>query len=204
MTPAPDGRDRLKRAALAAAQRGWHVFPLRPGTAEPAVRDWAGRATTSPWRIMRCWDAGPFGVGITVCASGLVVLDLEPVTAGEKPPDPYRLRGVTDGVDVLAVLLEQRNARLPVDTYNIAGPQGRLQYYFAAGTGSCPGSAPEPLGWKVEVRCTGAYVVGAGSTTPDGPYAVMHDGDPLPAPGWLRRPGAPGRENTRSLQRSIV
>ncbi|HLL35130.1 MAG TPA: bifunctional DNA primase/polymerase, partial [Streptomyces sp.] len=31
-----DARSALLRAALAAAGRGWHVFPLRPGSKVPA------------------------------------------------------------------------------------------------------------------------------------------------------------------------
>ncbi|MFD6540635.1 bifunctional DNA primase/polymerase [Streptomyces goshikiensis] len=205
MNQFPDGRGRLKRAALAAAARGWHVFPLRPGSVVPAVEDWAGRATTSTWRILRCWDAGPFNVGIAVCASGLRVLDLVPAVAGEEPPEPYRLPGVTDGADVLAVLLEQHNARLPVETHCVAGPGGQLQYYFEAEAGTCPAGRPAPLGWNVEVRCTGGYVAAAGSVTPDGPYTVVHGGDPRPAAGWLRRAAAPGGTKTLdSIQHGIV
>lgn len=185
MSTDTDGRVALKRAALAAAARDWHVFPLRPGSLEPAVRDWEARATTSTWRIIRCWDEGAFGVGISVCASGLRVLDLLPAGAGEEPPEPYRLPGVADGADVLAVLLEQHHTRLPVETYSVRSG-GRLQYYFAADPGTCPASPPVPLGWKAEIRCTGSYVAAAGSLTPDGSYTVMHGGELRPAPGWLR------------------
>ncbi|MDI1466273.1 bifunctional DNA primase/polymerase, partial [Catellatospora sp. KI3] len=46
-------------AALAAARKGWHVFPLIPGAKEPAVSRWEQRATTDPDRIRRCWSCGP-------------------------------------------------------------------------------------------------------------------------------------------------
>ncbi|WP_174855817.1 bifunctional DNA primase/polymerase, partial [Streptomyces rishiriensis] len=32
-----DAQSALLRAALDAAARGWHVFPLRPGTKRPAL-----------------------------------------------------------------------------------------------------------------------------------------------------------------------
>ncbi|MER5302232.1 bifunctional DNA primase/polymerase [Streptomyces lasiicapitis] len=187
-------RRALKMAALAAAARGWHVFPLRPGTTVPAVRDWAARATTNAWRIMRCWDSGPYNVGVVPCASGLIALDLEPAGPGESPPEPYRLPGVHDGADVLAVLLERLRARMPVETYSVSGPGQRpgagVQYYFAHPPGPCPASAPDPLAWHVEVRCTGSYVPLAGSLTPEGRYTVMHDAAPEAAPGWLTAPAA--------------
>ena len=46
---------RLQASALDAASRGWHVFPLRPGTKVPAVRDWEHQATADPERIRELW-----------------------------------------------------------------------------------------------------------------------------------------------------
>ncbi|MFF2571108.1 bifunctional DNA primase/polymerase [Streptomyces sp. NPDC058084] len=177
-------QDRLKAAALELAGRGWHVFPLRPGTTEPAIRDWAARATTNPWRIVRCWDAGPFNIGLVPCVSGLLVLDLLPAAPGEEPPAPFRGPGIADGADVLAVLLDEQQGRLPVETYSVHGPAGRLQYYFTHPE-ACPPAASRPLPWHVEVRCTGAYVPAAGSVTEDGAFVPLHDGPVAPAPPWL-------------------
>ncbi|GAA3085909.1 hypothetical protein GCM10020000_85550 [Streptomyces olivoverticillatus] len=101
------------------------MFPLRPGGTEPAVRDWRSRATTDPERIARAWGASPYNVGIAVCASGLVVLDLVAAAPGERPPLPYRrLQGVVDGADVLALHVENEEARWPTETFTAAGPGG--------------------------------------------------------------------------------
>lgn len=177
-------RIRLRSAALAAAARGWHVFPLQPGTTEPAVRNWADRATTSTWRIMRCWETGPYNVGVAPCASNLLVLDLMEA-AGHQPPPHYRIPGVHDGADVLALLLEERQALLPVQTYSVTGPSNRLHYYFNRPARTCAPTSPPPLAWRVEIRCTGSYVPAAGSFTDAGPYTVLHDADPEPCPSWL-------------------
>lgn len=56
MTGQPTLQRELKTAALAAAGRGWRVFPLRPNSTAPAVRDWRARATDDAERIARCWD----------------------------------------------------------------------------------------------------------------------------------------------------
>ncbi|MEU3399378.1 bifunctional DNA primase/polymerase [Streptomyces filamentosus] len=173
----------MKATALELAGRGWHVFPLRPGTAEPAIRDWAARATTNPWRIVRCWDAGSFNIGLVPCTSGLLVVDLEPAVEGEEPPGALRLPGVSSGADALAVLLEQQEARLPVETYSVLGPGGRLHYYFTH-PGECLPAARRPLARHVELRCAGSYIPAAGSVTPEGAYSVLHDGVLAAAPAW--------------------
>ncbi|WP_369010970.1 bifunctional DNA primase/polymerase [Streptomyces javensis] len=174
----------MKAVALAAAERGWRVFPLRPGTTEPAVRDWAERATTDARRIELCWDTGPYNVGLAPCASGLVVLDLLPAR-GEQPPQPYRLPGVHDGSDVLAMLLEEHQQRMPVTTYTVRTPGGGQQLYFQRPARRCPTQPPRPLAWHVEVRCTRSYVPVAGSIAAEGAYTLLHDAVPEPCPPWL-------------------
>lgn len=48
--------ERLLHSALAAAARGWHVFPIAPGAKVPALRvDWRDLATTDPDRIRAWW-----------------------------------------------------------------------------------------------------------------------------------------------------
>ncbi|WP_255347783.1 bifunctional DNA primase/polymerase [Actinoplanes sp. N902-109] len=73
-------------AALSAADRGWHVFPLRPDDKRPAIGKWEQRATIDPDRIRRCWTAGPYNVGIACGPSGLVVLDFDARKTGQTAP----------------------------------------------------------------------------------------------------------------------
>ena len=85
---------RLQASALDAAGRGWHVFPLRPGTKVPAVRHWEHEATTDTEQIKELWSAElrrrdgwyvpePRNVGIACGPSGLVVLDLDLAKPGQ-------------------------------------------------------------------------------------------------------------------------
>ncbi|WOT34269.1 bifunctional DNA primase/polymerase [Streptomyces coeruleorubidus] len=74
--PQLDGSAQLT-AALDAASRGWHVFPLIPGAKRPAIRDWETRATTDRERISRCWTHAAYNVGIATGPSGLIVVDLD-------------------------------------------------------------------------------------------------------------------------------
>jgi len=94
----------LLTAALACAERGWHVFPLRPGGKQPALhgedrcphsgpcRDthqgWEQRATTDPRRIQACWRHGAYNIGVACGPSDLVVIDLgTPKGAAAPPPE---------------------------------------------------------------------------------------------------------------------
>ncbi|MFC8822575.1 bifunctional DNA primase/polymerase [Streptomyces rochei] len=185
--PHLDGSAQLT-AALDAASRGWHVFPLIPGDKRPAIRDWEQRATTDPHRITRCWSHAPYNIGVATGPSGLVVVDLDtPKSPDDKPPAAWADGGILDGADVLAALCERHHQRYPVGTHTVETGSGGLHLYFAA-----PGADGEELrntqgklGWKVDTRAAGGYVVGAGSVVPAGPYDTAHAAPAAPLPGWL-------------------
>lgn len=184
----------LPRAALAAAERGWPVFPLVPGAKRPAVRRWEQRATTDPDRIRRCWAAAPYNVGIATGPSGLLVVDLDvpkrpgdakDVAPGRTPTD------LTDGADALARLAEQHDEASPVNTYTVRTPTGGTHLYFAAPADSRLRNTAGTLGWKIDTRAHGGYVVGAGSALRGTSYVVVRDMPPAPLPSWLLNRLAP-------------
>jgi hypothetical protein len=199
----------LLSAALAAAERGWHVFPLRPNDKRPAFPDhdayhctgadprcrdghqgWEPRATTDPDRIRRAWSQVPYGVGVAAGPSGLVVIDLDvPKPGQETPPEQWRLPGVRDGADVFALVCEQAGQPVPVDTYTVRTGRGGLHLYFVQPSGielrNTTGGTAGSLGWLIDTRGHGGFVVGSGSTAAGRPYTVAHDTDPAPLPDWL-------------------
>ncbi|MFC7591275.1 bifunctional DNA primase/polymerase [Nonomuraea antimicrobica] len=86
------------RYALAAARRGWHVFPVAIGDKPPAkgFTDWGANATTDPDLIRRWWTRAPYNIGIACGPSGLVVVDLDtqkPGMEGLRPRPPGTCRG---------------------------------------------------------------------------------------------------------------
>lgn len=305
-TPAPI----LLTAALAAADRGWHVFPVVPGGKRPAFPDhsadrctgrdprcraagghvgWEARATTDPDRIRRAWSAVPYNVGIACGPSRLVVVDLDtpkrgrrvkvtgnlyrpavppaavyvgrqaPALAGspwhnphpvgkpcptctgqvhdlaqalnayrahlqqrgdlldrartelagrdlacwcppEQPchadilldaiaehttPEQWRIDGVHDGGDVLAVLAERHSQPLPVDTHTVATCSGGTHLYYQHPAGPQLRNTAGTLGWLVDTRAHGGYVLAAGSTVAGRPYTTRWHADPAPLPEWL-------------------
>lgn len=200
----------LLTAALAAAARGWHVFPLKPGTKYPALhrkdrcprtascRDghqgWEQRATTDPDRIRAAWAHGPFNIGIATGPSRLVVVDLDTAKPGDTPPAEWHIPGVRDGQDVLAVLADRHGQPIPVDTLTVATPSGGLHLYYRAPDHVELRNTAGTLGWKVDTRAHGGYVVAPGSTLVNGRYRYTVDDQPHPLPTWLAgllRPAPP-------------
>ncbi|MGH3859981.1 bifunctional DNA primase/polymerase, partial [Actinokineospora sp.] len=167
-------------AALAAAARGWHVFPLQTNAKRPALHGhtrcpgagpcanghhgWEQRATTDPDRIRCAWSHGPFNIGIATGPSNLVVVDLD-VPKQDDPPRPaaWSLPGVGDGADVFTVVCQSAEQPVPWDTCTVGTPSGGIHLYFAAPAGvelrNTGGERGNGLGWKVDTRAHGGYVV---------------------------------------------
>lgn len=198
--PTPIRRERTYlAAALAAAERGWHVFPLRPGDKRPALhgeiacpgtgdcagehRKWEQRATIDPDRIRTAWSAGAFNVGLATGPSGLVVVDLDPV----KARDP---KGTPDGVISLQALCERTGHAVP-STYRVRTASGGHHLYFTAPPGVRLGNSAGRLGTHIDTRAHGGYVVSAGSVLPHGAYEVVDPTEPVPLPDWLYAPWRP-------------
>jgi hypothetical protein len=174
----------LLDAALSYAARGWHVFPLRPGDKRPAVKDWDNRATTDPARIESAWTAGLYNIGIACGPSKLVVVDLDIPKSGKEPPPAYRKPGVTNGADVLAMLCEALDQPFPA-TYAVRTGTGGQHLYFTAPPGEVLRNTASRLGWLIDTRAKGGFVVAAGSTVARRPYEVICECDPEPLPAWL-------------------
>jgi hypothetical protein len=189
------------------------VFPLRPGGKRPALHGadrcprtgtcadghagWEQRATVDPSRIRAAWTSGPaFNVGIPCGPAGLVVIDLDipdPGDPTDQPPPRWASRGVVDGAGVLAALATEAGHAVP-PTYTVHTPSGGQHRYFLAPTGdrapllrNTAGDRGRGLGWKIDTRAHGGYVVATGSRTSAGVYRVDPDGSaaPVPLPGWL-------------------
>lgn len=179
-------RNELHAAALAATCRGWHVFPVHPGDKRPALsRDWEGRATTDPARIGRCWRHGPYNIGLACGPSRLVVIDLDTPKPGDTPPQEWAQEGVNDGADVLAVLCERHGQAMPWDTFTVRTASGGLHLYFTAPSGPPPGNSAGRLGWLIDTRGRGGYVVAPGSQVDGRRYEVTNPAPAAPLPDWL-------------------
>ena len=188
----------LRTAALLYASRGWHVFPLLPGTKRPACPShpatrcdrsdpwcrhghtgWEQRATTTDSRIHRAWSSRPYGIGIACGPSQLLVVDTDQPKPGERAGQA----AAVDGEATLAQLEAQHRARLP-STYTVATPSGGTHRYFVAPAGLQLGNTAGLLGALVDTRGAGGYVA-ASPTVVDRAYRVVEDRPPAPLPDWL-------------------
>lgn len=189
--------------ALTLADQGWPVFPLRPGGKTPALhkrehcqhvrfcrdghRTWEARATTRPDPIIRRWRRSAYNIGLATGPAGLVVLDLDVPDYEETPPDGWNILGVSSGIDVLAYLAEQARATVPA-TYTVATPSGGAHLYFRSPRGVALRNTQGEnggLGWLIDTRAHGGYVVAPGSLVAPGGYELVDDREPVDLPGWL-------------------
>jgi len=189
----------LLTAALDAAQRGWHVFPLRPGSKQPALHGadrctttgdcagghlkWEQRATTDPHRITQCWETHPANIAIATGPSGLLVVDLDkPKTTNSK--NNKGSSDAPDGAATFKALCERAGHPVP-DTYRVRTPSGGQHLYFTAPAGLRLSNTAGTIGELIDTRAWGGYVVAAGSITPAGAYEALSAPVAPPLPAWL-------------------
>ncbi|MBF6339812.1 bifunctional DNA primase/polymerase [Nocardia abscessus] len=184
----------LLSAALDNAERGFHVFPLHPGTKVPAIKQWDRAATQDHSRIRAWWRRRPRdNVAVACGPSGLHVLDLD-TNHGHTPPPEWR--AARNGREVLVRLAAESGQPMPVPTYAVATPSGGVHLYYRAPRIPPLRNTIARLGWRIDSRGHGGYVVAAGSQLPEGPYRRLDDRAPILLPQWLTEllsPPAPPR-----------
>jgi hypothetical protein len=188
----------LLRVALHTAEQGMFVFPLWLRSKVPALhgarscsgggvcahghQGWEARATQDPELIRSWWRTWPLNIGVAAGRSGLHVLDLDPAH-GAAPPREWA--GARDGWDVLARVADRAGQPFPGDTYTVRTPSGGLHLYFVSPSLVELRNTVARLGWRVDSRGSGGYVVAAGSLRPEGRYELVNDRPIAPLPAWL-------------------
>ena len=173
--------------ALAAARRGWAVFPVVPGQKRAAVKAWEDRATTDPDRIRQCWATGDWNIGIAAGPSGLVVIDLD-------MPRQDEVNGVT-GFDTFTELTMEHGESVPAETFCASTPSGGFHMYFRhPDDGPDLRNTAKQLARLIDTRAHGGYVLGPGSRLSTGGVYTAFPADVAPLPEWLAgllRPAPP-------------
>ncbi|WP_327145278.1 bifunctional DNA primase/polymerase [Nocardia sp. NBC_01327] len=165
--------NRFLGAALAAAARGWYVFPLRPHSKIPAIKNWPQEATIDEIRIREFWPAkSRKNVGIATGPSGLHVIDLD-------------THHGLDGAAALYRLANRTGARPTLLTYSVATPNNGRHLYYRVPDGLRLPNTAGLIAPGIDSRGHGGYVLAAGSRTSDGDYRVLTPRHPSPLPPWL-------------------
>lgn len=173
--------DRGARARLDGwldlADRGWHLFPVRPGSKVPAITQWEQRATTEPDRLARFFTAHPdHNAGIACGPSGLLVVDCD-------LPKPDQRASRADGRERLKTLAIEHGG-LPA-TWEVFTPSCGTHLYFRAPADQALGNSSRLLGPLLDTRGRGGQVVAPGSVLPAGGYSLIDDRDPVDLPAWI-------------------
>ncbi|GAA3612988.1 bifunctional DNA primase/polymerase [Microlunatus ginsengisoli] len=201
MNELPPRMVQLIQAALDYARRGWHVFPTVPGSKVPACpahtanncnradprcknghTTWEQRATRDPGRIRRAWSTRPYGIGIACGPSNLLVIDTDRAKPGANVPEPWASHKVRSGDAVLAELARGRD--LP-PTWTVATPSGGFHRYYRVPAGVELGSTAGRLGWLIDTRGRGGYVIAPPTRFLTGRYTRLDSPNPALLPDWL-------------------
>lgn len=176
--------------ALALAQRGFRVFPLKENGTTPAIKDWPVRATTDPDRIKELWT-DPLGQTLDynpaiATGDGVMVLDFD--CKDNKP-----------GVQYMAAL--DAVGELP-NSLRATTPSGGKHLILACA--SEVANSVSKIAAGVDVRGRHGYIVGPGSVTARGVYAWENGSamkslsDLEPAPDWIVEKAGRPRERKES------
>src|SRR4249919_2741336 len=152
---------------VAAAQRGWYVFPLKYKTkAGHLWPHWAADASCNVGEVAAEFAGRDLNYGIHCGKSGLVVLD-------EDRPGALQRYAAEHG-------------HVIPSTYQVSTGKG-VHFYFDAPPGWANGNRAGALAaYGIDVRSGNGYVLGAGSVHPNGePYKAENpDAPTVLLPSW--------------------
>jgi len=144
----------IVNAALAYAEAGWFVFPVRPGSKVPAIDNWDENSTRDPDKIRRWWTAQPdYNIALHAGRSGAIIFDadIEDLTVIEN-----------DGRSDMAAALRGAEA-----IHNTRRGGERSHYLFLMSPGEMLGNSAGAFARYGQVRGRNGYVVVAPSVHPD-------------------------------------
>lgn len=157
--------------ALALAEKGFWIFPLKAKGKTPAHKGWQDEATRNPDTIKAWFSSHAYNVGIFTSRFGddkaLIVVDVD--NKGDKKGDEHILRLELEGRD------------FPT-TFTQSTPTGGRHLVYVSDVAVKQGA--NTLAPGLDTRSRGGYIVGVGSVLGIGAYGANND--PVAhAPQWL-------------------
>lgn len=152
----------LAEAALAYAQRGWCIFPVRPGLKSPLTKNGFLAATTDLVKVEAWWTKWPSAnIGFRTDASTIAVVDVD---------------AKNDGFESLKRLKEEVGEALFGDARLALSPNGQHFYYRdgANSVGRRIGVRP-----GIDVIAGAGYIIAPPSLRSDGSYRWAETPEPF-------------------------
>lgn len=161
--------DDVLKYALAAARRGWKVFPLKPHQKVPDTLH-GQKDATSDEETIKGWFGNhrDLNYGIACDISGLYVIDV----------DSGRGKAGQDTWEKLTI------DHPHVPTFTVKTASGGFHYYYAMPDQMALRNSASKLGQDIDTRGNG-YVVGPGSKIGSDRYEVDESNDVVPLPAWI-------------------
>jgi hypothetical protein len=127
----------------------------------------------------------------------------QPKNRADLAPEPWRVRGCDTGADALTWLADEQATPVP-PTATVATPSGGRHLYFHQPSGLELGNTAGRLGWKIDTRGHGGYVLAAGSIINGRRYRTTTHLPPQDLPDWISTALTTTPEpNTRAKTRDI-
>lgn len=191
--------------ALAAVQRGFHIFPVAAGAKvpHPAAGNWGVTATSDAYAVMDFWTRvdSRANIGVACKPSELLVVDLD------RAKKDWALKGTEweyvhgafgplvngeDLFDEMKFKLAGDDDQDPYETHVVWTGSGGIHLYYRWPAHWPRISQASPVKGVVDVRGNGGqyggYVLGDGSRTDAGGYTADDMGFSLALPPkWIRR-----------------
>ncbi len=148
--------------ALELAGLGFHIFPLRPRSKHPpAIKAFPNRASRDPEQIRKWWTENPnYNIGISTSRFGdneaLLVVDVD-------------VKNEKNGNDTIRKLKSEGYDFPP--TFEQRTPTGGRHLIYKVPSAVKQGV--NVLGPGLDIRSSGGYVVGAGSSINGKEYTVV-------------------------------
>ena len=147
---------------------------------------WETRASTDPQQIHHWWRHTPYSIGIATGPRGWSWSTSTPASTD----NPHRTGGPpwasASGAGVLRVLARQQHTTV-TPTYAVTTPSGGWHLYYTTPAGVALRNTHDVIGWKIDTRAHGGYVVAPGCPVPPSGYELIDDRDPVELPGWLHQ-----------------
>ena len=151
--------DNILEAALAYAEHGWPIFPVRHDKRPYPGTHGVLEATTDPRQIRVWWDLWPeANVALDVGGACMMVLDCDP------------------GHDMKE--LEKNVGKIPITNLRSVTPRGGQHLFYNLMGGELVSPSSSKLASHVDVRSFHSYVLLPPSETQDGTYSWEADGKP--------------------------